>query len=327
MPTFVRASGWAVLFIFLLAKVSVADVRLGDRSIDGCDIHIYGQIKKGDLEKLKGIADTYHQVDKLAYKRNINALAEFWPRTVCLDSPGGSYTEGVNIALEVNNYFATRLLPNSNCLSACALIFMSGTLIHPDHVLFKHYEEACYSNCEGWKPEPKRTMSPSSVLGFHAPYVNFDGKKTVSTEVVQEINQSLLRVSSFLQAETKNNFPPELASEMMSKGPDEVYYIDEVGQLTSWRIDLDTSFSPTLDVDALKRAWIMYVSDYDYSDGGYGSLSDTKYGIKGPVSEPNGATGWGYNAKRGRTQSGADYIQAGGIGREASVPHLTQDSH
>lgn len=276
------------------------------------------RLSEGDSEQFKELAQYFHEKDKLAYEHNINALIEIWPRTVCLDSPGGSYIEGVNIALEVNNYFATKLPSDSDCLSACALIFMSGTLIHPDHVLFRHYEEACYSNCEGWTPEPSRTLSPSSVLGFHAPYVNFEGKTSVSVQTVQEINQSLLQISSFLQAEAKNNFPPELASAMMSKRPDETFYVDEVGQLTSWSIGLDTGFRPTLDVHALKRAWIMYAHDYDHNNGGYGSLGDTKFGIKGPVSEPNGASGWDAGLYRGRTQSGAEYIQAGGIGGEAS---------
>ncbi|WP_157932977.1 hypothetical protein [Roseovarius salinarum] len=310
-----------VLINFLLGisaiNVYAASIKERDREQFGCDISISGKLKTGDFEKFSNLASKILRRDYAAYKKSTDALDDVWPRMVCTYGPGGSFLEGGKIALLVNEYFATKVPPNENCFSACAVIFMAGTLTHPDNVLYKHFEEACYSNCEGWNPEPRRILYPTSRLGFHAPFVDFKGQKVIPADKVTEYIQNIQRLTIFLLSEAKDNFPVELAAEMMNRGKNDLFMVNEVGQLSSWKIRLQTDYAPKLNVDTLKRAWMMFACKYDHSNCGYGAVSDTKFGGSQDVATPNDTTGWD-DAFMRFDGAGRTAIAASGVGGEAS---------
>jgi Clp protease len=106
-----------------------------------CNISLEGRIDQGDLEKLKS---------------TIGAADDPWIKIgtmrLCLNSPGGSFDEALKIfEFMIDGNISTALLPNSICISACAVIFMAGR--------------------PGTRWGLSRFMHPSSTLAFHAPYL------------------------------------------------------------------------------------------------------------------------------------------------------------
>jgi hypothetical protein len=74
-----------------------------------CDISVEGPIVKGDGEKFRDL------------------LGSIGHATVCLNSPGGAYYGGLNIAtLILERELRTKVEDGSLCYSACAIMFMAG---------------------------------------------------------------------------------------------------------------------------------------------------------------------------------------------------------
>ena len=303
----------AALLLGSFPGVSIGDVAL-ERS-DDCDILVSGTISSGDVQTFAGSADVLLALDREAYQSDPNSLRGHWPRTVCLNSAGGSYAAGIDIANLIQGRFGTRLMPEAECYSACAVVFMSGSAQHPDEILHDHNPE---DSSSGWLVGPKRLMAPTAILGFHAPYIEFSGRDTIPVQEAQEWMTGVSALTGFLVSSIKENFPPELAQEMLARGPGEFFFIDEVGQLNAWGIDLETDFHPRISMDMFRRSWSVAAHQFGYGGGGYGSIGDTSFGLKGPPAQMDSASGWASPLEAGQTQSGSDYLLVGSVGREAS---------
>ncbi|WP_235697914.1 hypothetical protein [Cereibacter sphaeroides] len=119
-----------------------------DGSYDHTTLFLSGPIGPGDSDAFRRIADKY-----------ANA-------TITLDSPGGNVTEALSIGAEIRiRNFATMVLPQVECHSACALLWLSGA---------------------------RRYMSETSVIGFHAAYIHgANGEARESGMVNAEIGSFL----------------------------------------------------------------------------------------------------------------------------------------
>jgi hypothetical protein len=105
-----------------------------------CNIKLSGPIVAGDAEKLKAFGTRGEGKIRLM-------------GTLCLDSPGGSYKEGLAIAeLLLDQELTTIVTTGDVCYSACALIFMTG---------------GDWQDGRAWY----RYLQPDAELGFHAPYI------------------------------------------------------------------------------------------------------------------------------------------------------------
>ena len=81
--------------------------------------------------------------------RFLRAVANTELAAVLFESPGGNLIEGLRIGeIIYHRGFTTGVAPNSACASACALAWLAGSV---------------------------RYMDPSSLIGFHAAYVEADG--------------------------------------------------------------------------------------------------------------------------------------------------------
>ena len=86
-----------------------------------CPIQLTGEIVNGDFDRIKRAISS-------------SKIAEYHPdnvkdgsNSICLNSPGGSFLEGMKIAkLLFDEGIGTRIPAKSKCGSACALIFMAG---------------------------------------------------------------------------------------------------------------------------------------------------------------------------------------------------------
>ncbi|MDP3860254.1 MAG: hypothetical protein Q8Q63_01560 [Phaeovulum sp.] len=104
----------------------------------------------------------------------------------------------------------------------------------------------------------------------------------------------------------------------MSKGPDDVFVVDEVGQLNAWGIQLDAAFHPPLTKELFRRAWETVAHQYEYGDPGYGAIGNTAYGNKTLVPRLGWASGWDDHLERVEVPGAAPYLIVGGVGGEAS---------
>jgi len=298
----------------LLSWPAYGEVALAENDPD-CQIRIHDRIASGDANVFRVLSEILLEQDRSQFRRSPSSLEGQWPRTVCLDSPGGNFVEGILIANMIQGRFATKLEPNANCYSACAIAFMAGSAYHPEEVLVDLSPE---DNIGGWDVGPRRSMAPTSVLGFHAPFIDYSGRDSIPVGEAEEGMRGALALTGFLLASIKENFPVELAQEMLGKGRDEFFFVNEVGQLNAWDIDLSADYHPRLTSDLFQRAWITVAHKYDHGSPGYGSIGDTAFGIAPTQPKLGGASGWDYGMESGSTQSGAPYLLATGVGGEAS---------
>ena len=198
-----------------------ASTYIGHTLVEGpevvCNIKMSGDVKSGDLEALKSIIVRMPQNDN---------QRGFYPRTrLCLDSAGGSYEEALKIAefLLQGGGVGTATVPNGECLSACAIIFIAGANI----------------GGEDNSVSPDRYLHVSSRLGFHAPYLKEGGpeydKTTLDTAMLAGIRAvaKLLKITS---AAGDHFISQSLLYEMMERGPNEAFFIDTVGKAVKYKI-------------------------------------------------------------------------------------------
>src|ERR1700731_1120361 len=92
-----------------LAHAATFDVDLQRGS---CELRLPGPIEPGDLGRLKA-----------ALPADFDPVMKAGP-TICLNSPGGDFIEGLRIAEYVSNGISTEIEKGAECKSACGWIFL-----------------------------------------------------------------------------------------------------------------------------------------------------------------------------------------------------------
>lgn len=181
-----------------------------------CDISITGVLQPGD---------------SAVFKRLLTEGGCSFS-TLRLDSPGGSLSEALKIA---EGIYRTRTVigDGAECLSACAILFMTG--------------RACSGAPQTCNP--LRSMHKNAVLGFHAPFLEASGgdqlvARDVSYSQAAEVFAGILEKLSRISAEVrmtgydKDIIPLSLLTRMFVTPPQELYLVETNDQLFSWDIGL-----------------------------------------------------------------------------------------
>jgi ATP-dependent protease ClpP protease subunit len=151
------------------------------------------------------------------------------PQLVQLNSKGGNFEESMQIAKIVREKsLATRLAPGAVCLSACSIIFMSGSSFNNSFFL------------------KNRAMHPSATLGFHAPTVSAAAGKFDSSDLenayssaVEQIGKKFMAAARYRDESWPNPLiKPGLINEMMIRRGGNYYFVDTVGKAAEFEIDL-----------------------------------------------------------------------------------------
>jgi hypothetical protein len=218
-------------------KGQSADIRSTNDAL--CAFRLEGTITVGDYEKFF-----------LLIRRNLDQLKELDTRirTICLKSDGGSYDEALKIAdLIYNHGISTLIEYDSQCMSACAIIFMAGV-----------------SSSDGLKPiMPYRRLSAGGKLGFHAPYTSIsDGNYSkehveAATQAMRVAILGLARLSSRQTWLSSSDFlKKSLIVQVLEKGPKEVSFVKTIAEAARWDIEIydaaDWFLEPS-NVDAVKN--------------------------------------------------------------------------
>lgn len=150
--------------------------------------------------------------------------------TLCLHSPGGSFSEGIEIAkLLKENGIGAWVEPGKSCLSACAVAFMGGSEFAHEVGL-----------------RPWRVLSSTARLGFHAPALEVEAPPRgdwppdiVSTAYDVAIAGLADLVTTFASRSHRTQgywFDPTLLGAMLATPQDEMLMIDTIGKAGLWGI-------------------------------------------------------------------------------------------
>jgi hypothetical protein len=200
-----------------------------------CNVRLSGPIVEGDAVRLGDV--------QTALANETSAAGFAWGYTICLNSPGRSYQEGLAIArLVLKRSLATMIEARADCYSACALVFMSGNT-RVEQYLFH-----------------KRRLNVLGRLGFHAPYLGaIPDAKYSSANIGQSFENAIHAIGALLKLGKEHKMEilsSDILSEMLEKGPNEAFMIDTVYKAINSSIDLyaDGGISPAINQAALCNA-------------------------------------------------------------------------
>lgn len=178
-----------------------------------CNVRMSGAIQNGDLKRLEA------------------ALPDR-ERTLCLDSEGGSYDEAVKLAgYIIEHRIGTLVEARGKCLSACAIVFMSGVMS---------------TGAEEWA-RPARQMHATAQVGFHAPFLPQSSVPAGSYDaatVLAAYQTALKGLRKLMQLNKRDAWiigdliSPELILEMLDKEPNQLFLVDTVGRAVKYKIDV-----------------------------------------------------------------------------------------
>lgn len=197
-----------------------ADIEISNSNL--CKVKIRGPILKGDLKVFKELANAVF--DDFGSESTASHM-------VCLDSPGGSFVEGIKIA----RYFyetgvGTVIDDGAICLSSCATIFMMGKA---------EGDEVSFIN---------RKLHIRGTLGFHRPKLSIPtdtSAKVDISEVLAVYNIAADTLSDFVQLanstspwSTKPMVKADLIERMFATTGEGMFFIDTVEKAYRWDIDI-----------------------------------------------------------------------------------------
>ncbi|MEQ8366418.1 MAG: hypothetical protein RIB61_06895, partial [Roseicyclus sp.] len=197
-------------------ELKAATIERYSDPVMGCSILLSGQIVAGDTERLQDLVEAV---------RNESPRGDVG--RVCLNSPGGSFEEGVRLAqfIRRSHYLGTAIGDGHICESACAVSFMAGGWT------------------EGGYDSVRPIMHPRSRLGFHAPSIEIPAGQYNEAQVSRAWNVALGAVAQILEMRSgplnvsdNYNFSDRLFLEMISTPSDAMFYIDTVERAAIFEI-------------------------------------------------------------------------------------------
>lgn len=216
------------------ASLRAAEIKLVKDPL--CKISLVGDIEAGDADALKA------SIKKVAGTLEGSFDSILTP--LCLNSPGGSYPEALKI---IDLMIETAKVPtviksDSECYSACAIIFLAGSY-WPD-------------GAEGQKKLNKsRTLHPGGKLGFHAPYAGGIGDKAASPGTIKAaIKVGINSIVDLMDRNEFDLFPESLLRKALRVDESNMFEVTTVEEATRWDIEVPQQIKiATIDKTAAMR--------------------------------------------------------------------------
>ncbi|WP_273728857.1 hypothetical protein [Brucella gallinifaecis] len=186
-----------------------------------CLIELSGEIVEGDHERFKALADTILPgFDGETTKQN----------TLCLNSPGGSLSEGTAIASDIYEKGITTVLKSGDsCYSACAIMFIMGKVQGAEM---------------GWS---SRKMHKDAKLGFHRPFLDIQSNEQISVKALafayDQAQENLLKIFSLANNPTgpfttRPMMKSDLVKAMIAHEGNDFFMIDDVNKAGRFDIEV-----------------------------------------------------------------------------------------
>ncbi|MFD0982827.1 COG3904 family protein [Tropicimonas aquimaris] len=215
-----------VVVISALTLPATAQAAEVTRSQDiECRVEISGPIERGDFEKLSALEKHLVVQDGESTSDSV----------VCLDSPGGSVTEGLKMAaFFLEKGVSTRIRAGAECHSICAIMFMMGN--------YRGSEVAGLS----------RRMHATARLGFHRPYLTLEEAGSfTSGEIEDSYDFGVSTIFEFLTLANQREpwgpgrmIEPDLMQRITGTPGDDLFYISTVEHALHWDIGIDGVTEP-----------------------------------------------------------------------------------
>lgn len=210
-----------------------------------CNLKLDGPIEAGDLERLKSAASRFEETAEIK---------------LCLNSPGGSYLEGLRLIefiLSDLHSLSTTIERDAECLSACALLFLVG-------------------HNKNQEMRPARRLHSLGILGFHGPYIK-PGHQDYDPQLMMKANRAGYKaVGRLLELNYPLLFPVSLLATTLDKGFDAYVFVDTIAKIGAWDIELTGYRRPKqLTIGMLDQACLNFESwkvwTYDPESDGFQS--------------------------------------------------------
>lgn len=194
-----------VLMTFLHFSSAVAGDLRATPEVPGCDYLFSGTVKNGDADQIQNM---------------IRPAAE--GVTLCLDSPGGSYVEGIRMFYRIwyKDSIETRVLNGHSCMSACALAFQGGSRVIGTGLIRSKYA----------------SIEPGARLGFHAPTLALpEGNQYAPATVKSAYDMAIWGASQLFLMSRKEEHGARgmsdfLFARTLATPPHAMYEIDTIGK-------------------------------------------------------------------------------------------------
>ena len=205
----------ACLLAFVAAPASAADIRLVDSYHGPCHAVLSGLIEPGDVDRLRAILPGDGTDAGYATMRV----------TLCLNSPGGSFPEGLAIARYLRQTgIGTHVAAGDECLSACALAFLGGTTLWFEDELFAY---------------ATRNLHPLARLGFHAPRLDLAPGQYNEREVTRAFGLALEATTEIFHRRGELGISEDFALDFLARGGEDFLMIDTANALEAMNASLD----------------------------------------------------------------------------------------
>lgn len=226
----------AVFTMFAMNSAAfAATVELRSNPEMGCFATLAGVIEKGDAEKVLGLVPRRETLRSSDYSMPRHGTR------LCLDSPGGSLVEAVEIAdILRENLIGTAVGAGANCESACAVAFMGGF----------------YSTETDIGDQADRIIHPTARLGFHSPSLTVSEGQYSEQAVNQSYALALQSLGQVVQRLQRLELAVPIVETMLSTPPDQMSYVETVGQASIFGIAVAPVPLPKPDAAALKWACV-----------------------------------------------------------------------
>jgi len=190
---------------FLQASVAAAGDLRATPDIPGCDFLFTGIVEGGDARQIESII-----------RPSVEGV------TLCLDSPGGNFVEGIRMfyAIWYKDSIETRVRNGNSCFSACALAFQGGSRVVGTGTIRGKFA----------------SIEPGARLGFHAPTLVLPDDKQYSPGTVKiAYNEAIwgasqLFLMSRMEEHAARGMSDFLYANTLATPPESMYEIDTIGK-------------------------------------------------------------------------------------------------
>jgi len=238
-----------VSLLLLTAPLQAATFRLGGDADLNCRMSIEGEIVAGDAERFREMLASY-VASLLPDDPSVNVWdnlgAYLQDVRICLDSPGGSLSEALEMAdtlafgYRVRQEIADRepsltsaiiwtvgtaIPAGARCDSACAILFMAGG----------YFSNLGTSNN---LRDPNRVLHVDGHLSFDLPRLTLEDGAYSAAQVAQSFDLALETVAALTARMDRYRLPASLLQQLLATPRGGSFEIETVAQAASWSIGL-----------------------------------------------------------------------------------------
>lgn len=222
-----------------------AEITLADDPAYGCIADLRGRIESGDRDRLRAVIEQAARLPQYRDLIYVNAdfpdgtpnIGIYQPLNLCLDSPGGSLAEAMDLTEFVHGLLGTVVRAGARCESACALVFMAGS----------------FTTETDFGLSVNRFLHVDGKLGFHAPSLTVPEGRYDAASVAKAYQISVAVTELIFRNLVAYRFAPSLAARMHATPAEDMHYITTVQEAARWRISILGVDSPLPTNEAMIR--------------------------------------------------------------------------